>query len=107
MIRAWLCFSSRGINFKFQRPFFILGTTVEINSTQFECMIVFSTVLEIDGQPTLYNVYKNRGLAFLNPSRTTCGPILYASYENSTWNIKGTDDVIIKQQVMNEISITD
>ena len=34
-------------------------------------MIVFSTVLEINGQPTLYNVYRNRGLAFLNPSRTT------------------------------------
>lgn len=70
-------------------------------------MIVFSTVLEIDGQPTLYNVYKNRGLAFLNPSRTVKGPILYACYENSTWAIKGTEDTDIKQQVVKEISIAE
>jgi len=37
-------------------------------------MIVFSTVLEIDGQPTLYNVYKNKSLAFLNPSRPLKAP---------------------------------
>ena len=68
-------------------------------------MIVFSTVLEIDGNPTLYNVYKNRGLAFLNPTRTRKAPIIYASYENSAWNIKGTEDAAIKRQVVNEISI--
>lgn len=68
-------------------------------------MIVFSTVLEINGQPTLYNVYRNRGLAFLNPSRITKAPILYASLEDSTWNIKGTDDIAVKQQVVAEISV--
>ena len=70
-------------------------------------MIVFSTVLEIDGEPTLYNVYKNRSLAFLNPSAPAKAPILYACYENSSWKIKGTDDMAIKQQVLNEISIAD
>jgi len=70
-------------------------------------MIVFSTVLEIDGQPTLYNVYKNRSLAFLNPSTPAKAPILYACYENSSWKIKGTDNVAIKQQVLNEILIAD
>lgn len=68
-------------------------------------MIVFSTVLEIDGQPTLYNVYKNRSLAFLNPSVPAKAPILYASYEDSCWSIKGTDDIAIKKQVLNEISL--
>jgi len=68
-------------------------------------MIVFSTVLDINGRPTLYKVYRNRGLAFLNASRTTKGPILYASYENSSWNIKGTEDAAIKQQVVVEISL--
>ena len=68
-------------------------------------MIVFSTVLEIEGRPTVYNVYRNRGLAFLNPSRAVNGPVLYAFYLNSTWEIKGTEDVAIKQQVLNEISI--
>jgi len=68
-------------------------------------MIVFSTVLDIEGRPTLYNVYKNRSLAFLNPSSQVMAPILYASYENSSWIIKGTDDFGIKQQVLKEISI--
>jgi hypothetical protein len=68
-------------------------------------MIVFSAVLEIDGQPTLYNVYKNRGLAFLNPSAPVKAPILYASYQDSSWTIKGTDDLGIKRQVVNEISM--
>ena len=68
-------------------------------------MIVFSTVLEIDGNPTVYNVYRNRGLAFLNPSQPVTGPILYALYENSTWQIKGTEDLAIQGQVLNEISI--
>ena len=68
-------------------------------------MIVFSTVLEIDGRPTLYNVHRNRGFAFLNPSQQINGPILYALYQNSSWEIKGTDDLSIKQQVLNEISI--
>jgi len=68
-------------------------------------MIVFSTVMDIDGHPTLYNVYRNRGLAFLNPSQPATGPILYALYENSTWQIKGTEDLAIQGQVLNEISI--
>ena len=68
-------------------------------------MIVFSTVLEIDGQPTLYNVYKNMSLAFLNPSARVKAPILYASYEDCSWIIRGTDDLAIKKQVLNEISI--
>jgi hypothetical protein len=69
------------------------------------CMIVFSTVLDIDGRPTVYNVYKNRGLAFLNPSSHITGPILYAFYQNSNWEIKGTQDLAIKRQVLNEISL--
>lgn len=68
-------------------------------------MIVFSTVLQIDGQPTLYNVYKNKSLAFLNPSAPVKAPILYASYEDSSWTIRGTDDLGIKQQVVSEISM--
>ena len=68
-------------------------------------MIVFSTVLQIEGRPTLYNVYKNRSLAFLNPSSPAKAPILYALYQDSSWIIRGTDDLSIKQQVVSEISI--
>ena len=69
-------------------------------------MIVFTTVLEIDGHPTLYSVYKNRGLAFLNPA-TRKAPILYASYDSSGWKIKGTEDAAIHKQVLNEITFPD
>lgn len=70
-------------------------------------MIVFSTVLEIDGQPTLYNVYKNKSLAFLNPSKPIKAPIIFATYENASWRIKGTEDVRLIRQVVNEIAVTD
>lgn len=70
-------------------------------------MIVFSTVLEVEGNPILYSVYKNRSLAFLNPSATRHAPIIYASYEDSSWTIRGTEDASLKQQVINEIAITE
>lgn len=70
-------------------------------------MIVFATVLEIDGNPVLYNVYKNRSLAFLNPFETRQAPIIYASYEDAVWNIKGTEDASLKRQVLNEIALAD
>ena len=69
-------------------------------------MIVFTTVLEIDGHPTLYSVYRNRGLAFLNPT-TTKAPILFASYDNSGWIVKGTEDLAIQRHVLNEIAVSD
>ncbi len=70
-------------------------------------MIVFTTVLEIEGNPTLYSVYKNKTLAFLNPSRTRNAPILYATYEASEWKVKGTEDDTITRQVLQEISVPD
>lgn len=75
-------------------------------------MIVFSTVIEIDGEPTLYNVYKNKSLAFLNPygvakALLARAPILYACCEDSEWKIKGTDNAAIMQQALKEISVAD
>jgi len=70
-------------------------------------IISFSTVLEIDGRPTLYNVYRNRGACFFKSLNSVHVPILYALYQNSTLGNKGTEDVAIKQQVLNEISIPD
>jgi hypothetical protein len=69
-------------------------------------MIVFSTVLEIEGQPTLYSVYKNKSLAFLNPA-TAKAPIIFATYQDSDWMIRGTNDHQIKQQVVNEMKTVD
>lgn len=70
-------------------------------------MIVFSTVLEVEGSQILYSVYKNRSLAFLNPAGANRAPILYASYEDASWKIKGTEDALLKQQVLNEIGLMD
>lgn len=66
-------------------------------------MIVFSTVLNIAGRPTVYSVYKNRGVAFLNPSSEKA-PILFASYQDSAWMVRGTTDDVIQQQVLKEIT---
>lgn len=67
-------------------------------------MIVFSTVLEVNGRPTLYSVYKNKSLAFLNPSQAEKAPILFATLTDSSWNIKGTDDSCLVRQVIREVS---
>jgi hypothetical protein len=67
-------------------------------------MIVYSTVLEVNGEPTLYSVYKNGQLAFLNPAQMVKNaPILYAKLSESSWQIKGTNDTQLLRQVMREI----
>jgi hypothetical protein len=66
--------------------------------------MVFSTVFEIDGRPTVYSVYKNGRLAFLSPSQMERAPILFASFSDSSWSIRGTDDGKLVDQVLREIS---
>lgn len=68
-------------------------------------MIVFSTVLEVNGQPTLYSVYKNKSMAFLNPSKAVHpAPILFATLCESSWNVKGTEDAGLVRQAISEVS---
>ncbi len=67
-------------------------------------MMVFSTVLQINGQPTLYSVYKNENMAFFNPSKKEMAPVLYATQYNRTWSVQGTKDSTIMQQALREIS---
>ena len=85
---------------------FLLAQELKQGKNNFSFMIVFTTVLEIDGSPTLYSVYRNRGLAFLNPT-TRKAPILFASYDNCGWIVKGTEDLSIQRQVLNEIAVSD
>ena len=66
-------------------------------------MIVFSTVLQVNGQPTVYSVYKNGDTAFLNPSRPAQAPILLATMEEASWQVRGTDDEQLMLQVLQEI----
>ena len=67
-------------------------------------MVVFSTVLEINGRPTLYSVYKNGQIAFFSPSRREAAPVLYATQSNQTWSVQGTSDFKIMQQALREIA---
>jgi len=67
-------------------------------------MIVFSTVLEINGRPTVYSVYKNGGTAFFNPPRSERAPILFATQYDSSWRVKGTQDHKLLEQVLKEIN---
>ena len=68
-------------------------------------MIVFSTVLEVNGNPTLYSVYKNAHLAFLNPyQKANNAPILLATLSNSSWDVQGTNDKQLLSQVLKEIN---
>jgi len=66
-------------------------------------MIVFSTVLEINGRPTLYSVYKNGRTAFFNPPPSERAPVLFATMTESSWRIKGTQDHKLLEQVLREI----
>ncbi|HEU4471647.1 MAG TPA: hypothetical protein VFR58_11215 [Flavisolibacter sp.] len=66
-------------------------------------MIVFSTFLEVNGKQTLYSVYKNGKLAFFNPARVEKAPILFATLSESSWQIKGTNDFNLVEQVIREI----
>jgi hypothetical protein len=65
--------------------------------------MVFSTVLEINGNPTVYSVYRNGSMAFFSPSQLEKAPILYACDGDSSWTIKGTDDDRLMKQVLREI----
>ena len=66
-------------------------------------MIVFSTVLEVNGQPTVYSVYKNKNLAFLNPNPSAQAPILFATLSHSSWHVKGTEDDKLVRQAIREV----
>jgi len=67
-------------------------------------MIVYSTVLEINGNPVIYQVYKNGPLAFFNPSRPDFrAPILFVKEDDNDWTIRGTSDDQLRRQVLAEI----
>lgn len=68
-------------------------------------MIVYSTFLEVNGLPTMYRVYKNGKLAFLNPFPVIQNaPILFAKHIDSDWEIKGTTDNQLVRQVIDEVA---
>ena len=73
-------------------------------------MILFSTVLFVDGNPVGYNVSeesKNRLL--LHPAENTNHeidpPVVHAKNEKGIWKIEGTQDRDLIDQVLEDISM--
>ena len=67
-------------------------------------MIVFSTVLQVEGLPIIYSVYKNRALAFLSPVEQRNAPILFATLSEKSWEVRGTQDDDLMKQALREIA---
>ena len=73
-------------------------------------MILFSTVLFVDGNPVGYNVSeesKNRLLLHPaeNPNHEIDPPVVHAKNENGIWKIEGTQDRDLIDQVLEDISM--
>ena len=73
-------------------------------------MVLFSTVLFIDGNPVGYKVMEEERNRLLlnpaeNPSREIAPPVIHAKNEGGRWQIEGTRDRDLIDQVLEDISL--
>ncbi|MBB1282805.1 hypothetical protein HRH25_00345 [Flavisolibacter sp. BT320] len=73
-------------------------------------MVLFSTVLFIEGHPVGYQVLEeDRNRLRLNPAenpnREIAPPIILASQESGFWRVEGTRDRDLIDQVLEDISL--
>lgn len=73
-------------------------------------MVLFSTVLFVDGNPVGYKVVEEtRNRLSLNPAenphREIIPPIIHARQEAGCWQIEGTKDRDLIDQVLEDISM--
>ncbi len=73
-------------------------------------MVLFSTVLFIDGNPVGYQVLKEeRNRLSLNPAenpnRNVVPPVITASKEGGYWRVEGTQDRDLIDQVLEDITM--
>lgn len=73
-------------------------------------MVLFSTVLFVEGNPVGYKVVKeDRNRLSLNPaenpSREIIPPIIHACQENGSWKVEGTQDRDLIDQVLEDLSM--
>lgn len=73
-------------------------------------MVLFSTVLFVDGNPVGYKVVEEgRNRLSLNPaenpSREIAPPVMYAQNEEGYWKVEGTQDRDLIDQVLEDISL--
>ena len=77
---------------------------------KFYLMVLFSTVLFIEGNPVGYQVMEeDRNRLRLNPAenphRDISPPIILASQEEGYWRVEGTRDRDLIAQVLEDISL--
>lgn len=73
-------------------------------------MVLFSTVLFVDGNPVGYQVAEEeRNRLSLNPAenpnRDVAAPVIFAKNEGGRWRIEGTQDRDLIDQVLEDISV--
>lgn len=72
-------------------------------------MHLFSTVLFVDGNPVGYEVFRESDRLRLNPAenpnREIRPPVILAHNERGTWQIEGTDNRDLIDQVIEDISL--
>ena len=70
-------------------------------------MLLFSTVLFIDGHPVAYHVYHQKGRLILQPDdiiKTNIKvPVLTAVKKENLWMVTGTEDENLVEQVLEDI----
>jgi hypothetical protein len=70
-------------------------------------MLLFSTVLFVDGNPVGYQVFEENEQLILNPaenpSRDIVPPRLSASQSSGTWKVEGTQSRDLIDQVIEDI----
>lgn len=73
-------------------------------------MVLFSTVLFVDGNPVGYQVMEvgSNRLSLNpaeNPNREIIPPVIMAQQENGSWRVEGTRDRDLIDQVLEDISM--
>jgi hypothetical protein len=74
-------------------------------------MLLFSTVLFVDGNPVGYKVYEEKNRLVLNPAenpnREIQPPVLAVKNKNGKWFVEGTENRDLIDQVIEDISLND
>lgn len=72
-------------------------------------MHLFSTVLFVDGNPVGYEVFKEPNSLRLNPAenpnRGTKPPVIRARHVMGSWEVEGTDNRDLIDQVIEDVSL--
>jgi len=74
-------------------------------------MLLFSTVLFVDGNPVGYKVFKEKNSIVLNPAenpnRHVLPPVLTVRKRDGKWLVEGTYNRDLIDQVIEDVSLND